>query len=123
MNDKNMQKINRRFGTSYPTQQLQLAELKNLRCIPNNFTRLFNFAQHKCSCHNHHLTIVAILNHNNTSLDDFLSRLLNTENNDPNHSKPLKCYQARLLRRRNEREINHLVGLANVSINESSARS
>ena len=44
MNDKNIQKINRRFGTCYPTQHLQLAELKNLKYLPNNFTRLFKYA-------------------------------------------------------------------------------
>ena len=122
MNDKNIQKINRRFGTCYPTQHLQLAELKNLKYLPNNFTRLFKYTYHKCSCHHLHLTIEAILNHNNTSLDEFLSRLLNTENNDPNENRPLKCYQSRLLRRRNEREIDHLLELANASINESSTR-
>jgi hypothetical protein len=80
LNDKNLQKVNMRFGTSYPTQSLQLSHLKILRCVPNNFTKLFNFAKHTCSCHNQHLTIDAILQHNNTTLPDFLEKLLYNAN-------------------------------------------
>ena len=73
LNNKNLSKVNNRFGTEYEVQGLQLENLKTLRYVPSNFTRLFNYAKDVCSCHHSHLTIDGILSHKQISLDDFLS--------------------------------------------------
>ena len=84
IHDRNLSKVNSRFGFMLPTEQLELQELKNLGLIPNNFPRLFNFAKHRCTCHNNHLSIDLLLDHCNTSLNDLLNRLTGSNNMNSN---------------------------------------
>jgi hypothetical protein len=73
MNDKNLAKVNNRFGTEYEVQELTLESLKSLRHVPNNFTRIFSLAKEVCTCHHHHLTLETILRHKEIPLGHFHS--------------------------------------------------
>ncbi len=63
MSDKNLAKVNNRFGTEYKVQGLTLEILKSQRHVPNNFTRIFSLVKEVCTCHHHHFTLEAILRH------------------------------------------------------------
>ena len=77
-NDK---KINNRLQLGYAIveQELDSTKFKNLKLIPKNFLRLFYYGKYTCKCHKQHLSIKQVLQHAGKNVEEFMSKLILTE--------------------------------------------
>ena len=72
---------------------------QNLKSIPKNFLRLFQFGKYKCLCCGHHLALSTICVHFDTFEEEFLENLFCGG----------KAKEVRLQRRNNERKIQNMI--------------